>query len=114
MNCKPGDLAILVCEDKGCECNIGAILRVGKAAECDEPGDTRAYWEFSEPTRLLKIFSIEGEVSWDDGTLGVVCDSYLVPFQAPADDAVDESKAWLPPVPLPTIDPSLLPEKESA
>lgn len=39
---------------------------------------------------------------------------YLRKLDDPDVDAVDESKAWLPPVPLPTICPSLLPTKESA
>lgn len=98
MNCKPGDLAIVVC----CEVDdyVGRIIRVHHVLPIIE--EFAPFWYFTGAD------SMEWEFS------NGISDACLKPLRDPGDDAVDESKAWLPPVPLPKIDPSLLPEKESA
>lgn len=53
------------------------------------------------------IYLYPGEEAWID-------DAYLRPINDPGDDAADESRAWLPPIPLPTILPEMIPAKEEA
>lgn len=104
MNCKPGDLARIVMPYLERE-KIGlpvSVLRAGLPRET--------------------VWSRDGEhcVNEGSGAQGWLCDAhgdgfpcfigddFLRPIRDPGDDAVDESKGWLPPVPLPTIEPYLL------
>jgi hypothetical protein len=99
MKCKPGELAIVVGGyDPMCPPPLGAIVRVTRP-NCHFP----TCWEMSPP-----VFDPR------DGCEVVIEDRHLLPIRDPGDDAVDESKAWLPPVPLPTIDPEMIPVKEKA
>jgi hypothetical protein len=44
----------------------------------------------------------DGLKNWQGGLGHVIPDEYLKPIRDPGDDATDESKAWLPPVPTTT------------
>lgn len=89
MNCKPGQLAMYVGEDVALQGHIVVCLHLFR------PG--------------MPAWVTEPALPLDDGepALGV-WDRCLHPIRDPGDDAADESKAWLPPVPLPTIEPHLL------
>jgi hypothetical protein len=96
MNCKPGDLAIVVFSVAGNEGKIVRCLRmVGQGRHVT--GDSGPAWEVAP-----ELKSVTGSHR------NLTLDAYLRPIRDPGDDAVDESKAWLPPVPLPTIEPHLL------
>lgn len=94
MNCKPGDLAIVVDSADGDQTFLGRVLTTVLLIDHK---DGRAAW-LTEP--ILK--------DPRDGVSILWLDTSLKPIRDPGDDAVDESKAWLPPVPLPILDPSLL------
>lgn len=119
MNCKPGGLAVIVrSNDKS---NIGMVVRTHRLIE----GRIRVpdhVFHF-EPVKIeQQIWLVESlgrkfiypEVLNVQSQFAAYQDSCLRPLLRPGDEAADESKAWLPPVPLPTIDPSLLPVKEHA
>ena len=89
MNCKPGDLCVVVAEYAGCEKNIGVMLTVVRAI-----GDSR--WEFKDATRPVKVVDVDdGTVayclsSYDDPRYDVwVEDRHLVPVRP--DDLEDET-----------------------
>jgi hypothetical protein len=103
MNCKPGDLAVFVRSYIGNEGKIVRILRLADVHERRDYDPSEIIWATDRP--VLDTFG-----GW--GCTAI--DSYLRPIRDPGDDAVDESKAWLPPVPLPTINPELIPSKEKA
>lgn len=99
MNCKPGELAFIM-----------------------HAGGNDESWASGLVVRCLSVFMegiyacwiIEKALVSPAGQMYTsVYDGVLKPIRDPGDDAIDESKAWLPPVPLPAIDPSLIPEKES-
>lgn len=99
MNCKPGDLAVVVrSEGTGragllSEMLLGRIVRVVRLRPPSNAFHCMAdlVWSFEEPIRL----ELHGWTYIADGT----ADCCLRPIRDPGDDAVDESKAWLPPVP---------------
>jgi len=99
MNCKPGDLAVIVrYEGWGSAGEIskllvGRIVRVASLGVPSTPSICSAsiVWKFEEP---LKI-EYEGKKYIADG----IADFCLRPIRDDGDDAVDESSAWLPPVP---------------
>lgn len=114
MNCKPGDLAILV-RSKNPD-HVGRLVDVLRSGEDYEDGVQ--YWSckvHGSPV-LVPIYGPQNRHSGRYVATAEVDipDAWLRPIRDHGDDAVDESKAWLPPVPLPTIDPSLLPEKVGA
>lgn len=93
MNCKPGDLAVVVREDPGCEENIGAFLRVLDADLC-APGEWRCVCEYRSLMCLSVVTNTisptkPGEEVW-------FMDSQLRPIRDPGEDAVDETLEWLP------------------
>lgn len=92
MNCKPGDLAIVIGDDPGCECNIGAMLVVVEP----HPDAPEGYWGFEDASRPLKMLACNDDrPSWvtssrDDSIVWAAMDDrYLVPLREPGDDAVD-------------------------
>jgi hypothetical protein len=108
LNCRPGDLAVVVGSVLG---NGGLLVRVLH----ESPGN-------SLPPKTVFVvhgnkFHVErGEFCWVVEALGSpikkgsgkayrICpaaDKYLRPIRDPGDDARDESAAWLPPVPTQT------------
>lgn len=87
MNCEKGDLAIVVRSVAG---NAGRIVRVVGWLGL-VPGYTADdYWRVDCASPL---YNKTGDlVSW-------LSDGQMRPIRDPGDDATDESKAWLPPVP---------------
>lgn len=104
MNCKPGDLAMVVRTKEQGKFLLGLVGEV-LCAHADPAGPA---WVLRFPHEVTHPAT--GERSTDVAAL----DAWLRPLRALGDDAVDESVAWLPPVPLPVIDPALLPEKAAA
>jgi hypothetical protein len=107
MNCKPGDLAFVINDDKGCEQNIGRIVKVlGPAGRHSKYGDwsiepTSGEFLIYQPrTKLVSRYADE-KWSWI-----VFPDRDLRPIRPQGDDAADESRAWLPPVPTRTKEPA--------
>lgn len=85
MNCKPADLARVI----------------------DAP-DTREADIVDKIVRLVSTYQWRGMVMWEYegpkiqtplGPVIGIADELLRPIRDPGDDAVDESRAWLPPVP---------------
>lgn len=105
MNCKPGDLAVIVRSMAGNEGKIVRCVRLADSSEAKEAGfDMRPeVWVLEKP--LMTRLGFPASLCYD---------AHLRPIRDPGDDAVDESTAWLPPVPLPAIDPTLLPERADA
>lgn len=96
MNCKPGDLAFVVREDKGCEQNIGLIVKVLDRELCDgdewrvvcEYSQMVAYWAHTNKATPGRV----GEEIW-------IPDSYLRPIR-PGDISDEEVRdLYLPKVP---------------
>ena len=82
MNCKPGDLAVVVgkCDISG-DYLLGHIFKV-TSSYFDRGG---WFWEYEGPVL---------GTPW--GTLAAVADAKLRPIRDPGDDAVDESFRWVP------------------
>lgn len=99
MNCKPGDLAVVRCPI--------------------EPSNNGRFVVVTQLDPLLHskwgpAWNYEGERIVSEGTaLRAICDCWLKPIRDPGDDAVDESKAWLPPVPQTDKVSDRAPEKVS-
>lgn len=101
MNCKPGDLAVIVRDDF--TENAGRVVTVVRAScerelEVAIPGDF--HWEVHCVTPLAI-----GQYDRRTGMLvgpthrlrqGTVLDRDLRPIRDPGDDAVDETLLWLP------------------
>ncbi|CAN7326370.1 hypothetical protein LJR084_001892 [Variovorax sp. LjRoot84] len=95
MNCKPNDICVVVGEVPGCECNIGAQVRVTRRI----PFGGADAWEFEEASRPLKMIPDDGRplVEWVRGSsegiprgrLYGFYDRHLLPIRAPGDDAID-------------------------
>jgi hypothetical protein len=93
MNCRPGDLAIVIGEDLGCECNIGALVRVLAPTPGTDPG----YWGFEDASRPLKMADVDNRTAavWVRSSYHPKCawigikDCYLLPIRDPGDDTVD-------------------------
>jgi hypothetical protein len=81
MNCKPGDLAVVVSSPL-CPEYLGRIIVVGEV----EMLYGCPHW-----TAVPPIFRDGFEMAFEDST--------LCPIRDPGEDAKDESLAYLPPVP---------------
>lgn len=90
MNCRPNDIAVVVGEDAGCECNIGATLRV-VSTEIN-PGDGRTEWVFAEASRPLWLLC--GDWTTGNGQ-AIIADRYLVPIRDPGDPVARTERAPL-------------------
>lgn len=100
MNCKPGDLAVVIKSDAG---NEGVILR------CIRLSGVASWLGPRGETTLSPVWKVDRLLTdWQGASNDEIADDQLRPIRDPGDDAIDESKAWLPPVPLPAIEPSLL------
>lgn len=87
MNCKPGQQALIVGEEDGCERNIGALITVVESSrDFAAEGDNRVFWTFENPSRDLIIWD------YDDCTYywlsayhsdAIIADMYLIPIEDP-------------------------------
>jgi len=110
-NVKPGDLARIVApyEPNGIDHFVEVVRRAKKFERLGEC--------FFEHEGLIQGWVCTGCVPMWDGFIArelVIADECLRPIRDPGDDAVDESKAWYPLVPLPKNEPALLLGKERA
>ena len=86
MNCKPGDLAVIVRSHD--VRNIGKFVRVLRSYPRKD-----SWWMVCQSV-------LHGQFSdWPAGAEVATYDAFLRPIRDPGDDARDESLAWLPPVP---------------
>lgn len=88
MKCKIGDLAIVIKPFSGNR-NLGKIVEVVAAGHL--PG---CWLVTSRQPLVIKIDGVDHYRCH-----GLIDDARLSPIRDPGDDAVDESAAWLPPVP---------------
>lgn len=88
MNCKPGDLAIIVWSAAGNEGKIVRCVRLLGERLWYGPGEASMPYPTWEVDRDLHDWG--GEVGRD------VPDAQLRPIRDPGDDAVDETLEWLP------------------
>lgn len=99
MNCKPGDLAVVVRSDAGNEGKIVRCLRIvdGWLEGLDGSGLGEPVWEVDRVLRAC-----------DGSEDNLINDSYLRPIRDPGDDAVDETLQRLP---APIIQPKIKEDK---
>lgn len=98
MNCRPGDLAIVIRGTSGVTANSGRIVRVlryyGRAT-------------FKSGATFEDCWLIEGHLEFVSGKPRCSCsekygadacwpDEYLRPIRDPGEDATDETLLWLP------------------
>jgi hypothetical protein len=103
MNCKPGDLAVIVRAVH--PENVGCLVHVlGPSGENAAKNLTHhrgeVLWLVQAQRPLRTTFYLAGvpvDVKPTDTTN--MPDSHLRPIRPQSDDATDESHAWLPPVP---------------
>jgi hypothetical protein len=98
MNCKPGDLAIVVQDFENPE-NVGALVRVVSRADPNDY-DSDIDWDCDALSVISGPRSFTGE--WftavpgsSDSEFGYR-DCELRPLRDPGDDATDETLLWLP------------------
>jgi hypothetical protein len=95
MNCKPGDLAVVVrVNQERFKFLLGRFVTVTTSYQ--NPRTGVACWKYEgEPIVSPTAFVVTG-----------IDDDELRPIRDPGDDAADESRAWLPPVPTLTKVPA--------
>lgn len=86
MNCKPGDLAVIV--RSLVESNVGGMVRIIGIDETCEPGEWRV-------EALSRLWDQHGKFCLP-GHIGYADDHRLRPLNDPGDDAVDETLLWKP------------------
>lgn len=120
-NVKPGQMAKII-KPHFRHGSIVEVMRDSTQEERNELVALEAEWALAGKTWLCRLITGSRGIDIDTGAATYlypsdeawIADMYLRPIGGLSDDAIDESRAWLPPVPLPTIDPTLIPEKESA
>lgn len=108
MNCKPGDLAIVMRGPK----NRGRIVRCIRVlpefsevlTQCGRPARTK---DDAGPTWLVEGWVLYNAPPYGWVELPFASDSMLRPIDNPSDDAQDQTLSWLP-VPMPEIIPAML------
>lgn len=117
MNCKPGDLAVTLSPRSETSRIRDRVVTVLDEYVPDIFGFGHA-WLIEGNLGLagfaVATWALPGECIGSDVDRMYYPDAWLRPIRDPGDDAVDESKSWLPPVPLPTINPEMIPSKEEA
>jgi hypothetical protein len=102
MNCKPGDLAVIVFDGEAPQ-NIGRFVTVIELFDRPIPGwdDVGPSWTVLPRTSLVSVgvdYST-GEIMNPFEAHTDECqmpDKWLRPIRDPGDDAVDETLLWLP------------------
>lgn len=90
MNCRPGDLAVIVSDPRSRNLYEGAHLRVVADSGRRDVGSVLWTFEPLSPILVQRLKEHPGDT---------VSDHFIRPIRNPGDDAECESKAWLPPVP---------------
>lgn len=86
MNCKSGDLAVIV--ESRVDTNVGGLVRVIGIDQWCEPG----VWCVEALSRLTDLWGMR----CNPGHIGYAEDSKLRPIRDPGDDAKDETLSWKP------------------
>lgn len=87
MNCKPGDLAVIVGSLPAGRFLIGRFVEVIERAPDTQQG----------PAWLVRLQNeIVNPLTNERGIEGVAADCWLRPIRDPGDDAQDETLQWLP------------------
>ncbi len=107
MNCKPGDMAVIVRSAR--QENIGAIVEVLRPSTSNEFAvgadyfECGTWWSRTEDVFTWVVKATGRKLVASCGTFFSTerpyADRSLRPIRPQADDATDESSAWLPPVP---------------
>lgn len=91
MNCKPGDLAVIV---KSLAGNEGRLVNVVNSDVYMLPGDLSGM-----PHPLWRVRSlgepVRSTIGWIDKEFAFP-DAWLKPIRDPGEDATDETLTWLP------------------
>lgn len=90
MNCKPGDLALVVCSDY--PDTLGRICLVLKTHDVDKEGDWCWLCRFPSPVTWQEEDTFRDE----KGRSGMIPDAWLRPIRDPGEDATDETLGWVP------------------
>lgn len=87
MNCKPGDLAVIVRTLPPGAFLLGYVVEVlHQVADVDQG-----------PAWLVRLQrDITNPISGEIGSEGVAPDAFLMPIRDPGEDAQDETLQWLP------------------
>ena len=103
MNCKPGNAAFVIKQTDTfanhlCDGTRHELVPIGHPVKV-----TKLYFNKGVPTWTLEK-PINFSLSFPcgccaSGSVIGIADCFLKPIDNPGDDAVDESHAWLPPVP---------------
>ena len=90
MNCKPGDLALVIRPLKSCPNSLGMVVEViGVDARFPFPGGVQPGALIRAATELRDMAGLMTHQGW--------CrQSSLRPIRDPGDDAKDETLQWLP------------------
>lgn len=83
MNCKPGDLAVIVKTAPAGKFLLGKVVHVLTLC-ADSEWEVRLYKPITNPTNGVT------------GEYGLAPDECLRPIRDPGDDATDETLTWLP------------------
>lgn len=94
MNCKPGDLAVIVRDEVVRD--LHKLVYVREAYGFDKDGDF--CWICDSAGSALVYYDVANKRRYGKKEI-VIPDAWLRPIRDPGDDAVDESLAWLSPVP---------------
>lgn len=99
MNCKPGDMAMVVrtlCTKE----NLGRVCRVVRPAVV---GEILSGIRYLNPQSMGMVWVVEGNLLWlcesgivKEVPLRAMADEYLRPLRDPGEDARDETLNWLP------------------
>lgn len=103
MNCRPGDLARIVGMPGPLrEANDRIVRLKNQPPMIDEKG--QPLWRLESRVDFVALGNAKsnGVAFWVGTPLTIdeLQDKYLRPIRPQADDATDESTAWLPPVPV--------------
>lgn len=99
LNCKAGDLAVVIADEPGCEANIGRIVRVLKPTTVS--GTTQAWWSIEpvdrqpwtcvepiEGGKWVEVYQSNGRVCIEDHCLRPIRDA-RTPAQTHAQQTLD-------------------------
>jgi hypothetical protein len=109
--CKPDDRCIIVADDPGCECNIGALVTVSTLHTGQLNGRPVAIWKFRDASRPLKVLFtdlagrvIPGDESWvlqsecaqHEGAYSGLYDHQLVPVHGDGEILLEDHRVEQP------------------
>lgn len=100
LRCRPGDLAIIVREELGCEANIGRLVRVLRRAQPDNDSASMDEWWIDpinpeQPMYYVLAWKPVHKVEVGFGSVKH-SDSWMIPLRDPDGGSFDESELGNP------------------